>query len=43
MIRHVARAALGRGGGPAGIFNGYNDVVETGDVSRWEYDPLRVR
>lgn len=33
-------AALGEGGGPAGIFNGHNDVVETGDVSRWEYDPF---
>lgn len=33
-------AQMGVEGGPVGIFNGHNDVVETGDVSRWDYDPF---
>ena len=33
-------AVLGDKDGPVGIFNGHNDVVDTGDVSRWDYDPF---
>lgn len=33
-------AQVGVDGGAVGIFNGHNDVVETGDVSRWDFDPF---
>ncbi len=33
-------AEFGSGDGPTGIFNGHNDVVAPGDISRWDYDPF---
>lgn len=33
-------AQMGADGAGTGIFNGHCDVVETGDVRRWDYDPF---
>ena len=33
-------AEFGSSEGPVALLNGHNDVVETGDVTKWDYDPF---